>query len=85
MNLHPKLLPAILNAEQATEYLGLKKHDTPILIKFEKPLGNPAKNGEKLFAREDIIKLGSNPQRLNKLIRAKQKYWKQKSLRRKSR
>jgi hypothetical protein len=50
-------LPARLTAEQAAWVLNCQSHDIPALIsaRLLKPLGNPAQNGVKFFAPDDIL------------------------------
>ena len=78
-----KPLPAILNVEEAANFLGIKKHDFPILIskKILKPLGSPAKNGPKSFSRVELIEIASDKKKLNKIVLIRQQHWKDKAAR----
>src|ERR1035441_4273196 len=52
-------LPARLTAEQAGWVLNCQPHDIPALIsaRLLKPLGNPAQNSTKFFARGDFLEI----------------------------
>ncbi len=56
--LNLRRLPARLTVEQTAALIGTHADNVPVLIQggLLKPLGNPAKNGVKLFATADIEK-----------------------------
>lgn len=49
--------PARLTAEQTAWALNCQPHDIPILVsaRLLKPLGNPAPNGPKYFATQEVL------------------------------
>ena len=76
-----ELMPARLNSQQTAQALGFAQHDIPILIstKLLKPLGDPAPNAPKYFARVEIEKLAVNPDWLHKATKAVSRAWKAKN------
>lgn len=73
-------LPARLEAKVTGAMLGFPESDIPILVAkgYLKPLGNPAPNAPKYFARDEIERLAHDYDWLNKATRAVAQYWKQK-------
>jgi len=69
--------PARLNREQAAAYLGFEPDQITVLIqkKLLKPLGKPALNGEKFFAKVELEKLRSDNEWLSKATLAITLYW----------
>lgn len=54
-----RVIPGRLTLQEAAWLLGFQDHDIPILVraKLLRPLGKPAPNGQKFFARKDLIEL----------------------------
>ena len=69
-------LPARLTTEQIAAMLGFHPHHIPLLVmgKFLKPLGNPAKNGVKLFAMVQALEKRDDLEWLDKASRFLTKY-----------
>lgn len=69
--------PARLNVNDTAKLLGFAGHDVPVLIaaKLLDPLGNPAPNSPKYFARVVVLELANDQKWLNKATRALGKYW----------
>jgi len=76
-------LPAALNEAQTAALLGLKREHIPILtaLKFLQPLGDPAPNGEKLYARVRVLKYGENEEWLSRAKEALSEHWRKKNAR----
>jgi hypothetical protein len=81
--LNLKHRPARLNAEEAAWYLGFQSHEIPILVaaKLLRPLGNPALNGCKYFAAEELDRLRIDASWLAKASDVIVKYWRGKNSR----
>jgi hypothetical protein len=75
--LNLRCLPARLNVEEAAWYLGFSPTDIPILVakNLLKPLGDPAPNGVRYFARPDLDQLISDAKWLDKASAALIKHW----------
>lgn len=75
--------PARLNREQAAAYLGFEPDQITVLIqkRLLKPLGRPAQNGEKFFAKVDLDKLRSDNEWLSKATLAITLYWQSRNAR----
>ncbi len=73
-------LPARLEVKEIAVLLGFSESDIPILIAegFLKPLGKPAPNAPKLFARVEIERCGEDMDWLNQATRCVAQYWKKK-------
>ncbi len=73
-------LPARLEVKAAAILLAFSASDIPILIGagLLKPLGKPAPNEPKFFARVEIERLGRNLDWLNQATRCVSQYWKRK-------
>jgi len=73
-------LPARLNAETAAAILGFALHDIQILCraKLLTPLGRPAANAPKYFARVEIEQLAIDIEWLNRASIETSKYWRRK-------
>jgi hypothetical protein len=65
-------LPARLTAEQVAWVINCQPHDIPILVacRLFKPLGNPAANCIKYFARDTVLELAKDPVWLGKVTQA---------------
>jgi len=76
-------LPGSLTEAQTAALLGFKRDQIPILIarKFLIPLGQPARNGEKLFARVRVLANAENEQWLSRAKEAISEYWRLKNAR----
>jgi hypothetical protein len=76
---------ARLSTEEAAKLLGFPAHDIPVLVqaKLLKPLGSPAPNAPKYFAKCEVQALANDPAWLDKATRAVSKFWKEKNRRRK--
>jgi hypothetical protein len=79
-------LPACLNVEQTAALLGRRPEHIPILIEggFLKPLGDPPKNGIKLFAACDILEKSKDVKWLDKSNRYLTRHWQNRNGRTKS-
>jgi hypothetical protein len=73
-------LPARLEVQEIAFLLGFNDSDIPILIAAEllKPLGKPAPNAPKFFARVEIERCGTDVDWLNQATRSAAQYWKRK-------
>ena len=73
-------LPARLEAKEIAVLLGFSESDIPILIAggLLKPLGKPAPNAPKFFARVEIERCAENVDWLNQATRSVAQYWKRK-------
>ena len=76
LNLHQ--LPACVNVEQTAALLGRRPEHVPILVEggFLKPLGDPPKNGIKMFAACEILEKSKNIKWLDKANRYLTRRWK---------
>jgi len=74
-------IPARLDARQSAEILGFQEHDIPVLIYHGllEPLGKPAPNARKYFARIHILDLAENPAWLTKATRVVYRHWQEKN------
>ncbi|MGA9450911.1 MAG: hypothetical protein WBW41_06155 [Verrucomicrobiia bacterium] len=77
-------LPARLNANETAKLLGFAEHDIPVLTaaKLLDPLGTPAPNAPKFYARVVVLEHANNVRWLDKATRAIGKYWQTKRARR---
>ena len=76
--------PARLNAKETATILGFAEHDVPVLVaaKLLRPLGSPAPNSPKYFARVTVLDRANDMAWLDKATRVIGKYWKDKRARR---
>lgn len=74
-------LPGRLTAAQTAILLGIAGYDIQVLVRARllKPLGNPAKNAPKWFCGQQIDKLRTDEEFLNRIARALQKHWRNKN------
>ena len=77
----PLVLPARLNSVQTARLLGFAEHDVPILVaaKLLIPLGNPAHNAPKYFARVDVLSYAEDRNWLNRATKTLSKHWQKKN------
>lgn len=70
-------LPARLDSQQASEFLGIQPHDLPTLVRagLLKPLANPKANAPKFFAAVELEELARDRNWLEKAQRAIQRHW----------
>jgi hypothetical protein len=75
------VLPARLNSGQTARLHGFAEHDVPILIaaKLLIPLGKPAPNGPKYFARVDVLSYAEDRDWLNRATKTLTKHWQKKN------
>lgn len=73
-----------VDTSQAAGLLGFQAFDIPILIRARllKPLGNPAPNAPRYFARVEIERLAADPAWLDRATKACTQHWKNKNSRR---
>ena len=73
----PDLLPARLSAGETARLLGFAEHDVPILVasKLLEPLGSPAANSPKYFAKISILEKSVDVKWLDRATRTISKYW----------
>lgn len=73
-------LPARLEVNVTAALLGFAESDIPILVAagLLKPLGKPAANAPKFFARVEIEHFGRDVSWLNQATRCVAQYWKRK-------
>ncbi|MDB6035310.1 MAG: hypothetical protein JWM16_5648 [Verrucomicrobiales bacterium] len=78
MFLNLRRLPALLDVYQTAVLLGRHPKCVIALVSagLLKPLGSPAKNGQKFFASTAILELAENDEWLHQASRAIAKYWK---------
>src|SRR5579885_1618619 len=71
------LIPARLDATQTAGLLGFQEHDIPVLVyhRMLEPLGKPAPNSRKYFARIQIMVLADNPAWLSKATNLLYQHW----------
>jgi len=76
-------LPARIPSETVADLLGVEKHEITVLVssKLLKPLGKPAPNGPKHFAKIEIFRLVSDTDWLSQATKAITTYWKAKNSR----
>jgi hypothetical protein len=69
--------PARLDAKQTAQILGFQEHDIPVLSSHGllEPLGKPAANARKYFAKVHIMELAENPAWLAKATHALYQHW----------
>ena len=77
-------LPARLEAKEIAVLLGFSESDISVLIAagLLKPLGKPAPNAPKFFARVEIARVCQDVDWLNQATRCASQYWKRKRERR---
>ena len=73
-------LPARLEVNHIAVFLGFSESDIPVLIAggLLKPLGRPAPNAPKFFARVEIERCAENLDWPNQATRCVAQYWKRK-------
>ena len=73
-------MPARLDVVRTAAALGFAEHDIPVLVRERllSPLGKPAPNAPKFFARVVIERLATDVGWLDKASMATAKYWKRK-------
>ena len=76
-------LPARITSETAAKLLGFEKHEITVLVsnKLLKPLGKPAPNGPKRFAKIEIFRLAFDTAWLSQATKAITANWKVKNSR----
>ena len=76
-------LPARIPSETVADLLGFEKHEITVLVssKLLKPLGKPAPNGPKHFAKIEIFRLVSDTDWLSQATKAITTNWKAKNSR----
>jgi len=69
--------PARLNVDETAKVLGFAPHDVPVLVaaRLLSPLGNPAQNAPKYFARILVFELADDLKWLDKATKTIGKYW----------
>jgi hypothetical protein len=69
-------LPACLGAEEAARFFGWPAYFLPVLAKYGhlKPLGKPAQNSRKWYARQELEKLSGDTAWLDKAVRLMEKH-----------
>jgi hypothetical protein len=67
--------PACLCAEDAARFLGWPPYFLTLLVRAGhlKPLGKPSQNSRKWYATVELVRLGSDPEWLDKAIRIVEK------------
>lgn len=80
------LLPARLDAKQTAHVLGFQEHDIPVLVgrNLLEPLGKPAENARKYFARLEIMEKADDVTWLGKATKALSEHWQEKNANRKT-
>lgn len=75
-------LPARLDAATTALLLNFAEHDIAVLIKARvlEPLGSPAANAPKYFARRTIEEVAADPAWLSKATKAVSQYWRKKRI-----
>src|ERR1044072_8359826 len=83
--LNLRRLPARLDVEQTAALLGHHPHHIALLVegRFLKPLGNPPKNGVKMFATSDLEAKANDVEWLDKASRYITRKWAEKNARQK--
>jgi len=76
-------LPASLNGSQTAALLGFRPHDIPVLAArgFLTPLGNPASNCDKFYARVKIEEFAADESWLSRARAALHQHWRLKNAR----
>jgi hypothetical protein len=76
-------LPARIPSETVAKLLGFEKHEITVLVssKLLKPLGKPAPNGPKRFAKIEIFRLAFDSDWLSQATKAITANWKAKNSR----
>lgn len=79
-------LPARMDAEATAKFLGFREHDIPVLVSLRhlEPLGNPAPNARKYFARVLLIALSDDASWLSKATKLLYRHWENKNAGRKT-
>lgn len=79
-------LPARMDTGATAKLLGFNEHDIPILVNLGhlEPLGKPAPNARKYFARVLLIALSDDPSWLSKATKSLYRYWQDKNAGRKT-
>ena len=75
--------PARFNKEQTAAYLGFQPDQLTVLVQkgLLKPLGRPAPNGDKFFAKVDLESLKNDREWLSKATLAVTQFWQMKNAR----
>ena len=70
-------LPARMDAKQTAAVLGFQEHDIPVLVAEGQlePLGKPAQNARKFFARVEVLEVADSPQWLSKATKTVYQHW----------
>ena len=78
-------IPARLDAGQTAKVLGFNEHDIPVLVgrSLLEPLGRPAENSRKYFARAEVLRLSEDINWLGKATRFLSQHWQEKNSKRK--
>ena len=73
----PDELPARLSVSRTAQLLGFADHDIPILVasKLLEPLGSPAANSPKYFAKISILEKAADVKWLDRATRTISRYW----------
>jgi hypothetical protein len=81
--LNLRRLPARLDVEQTAALLGHHPNHIALLVegRFLKPLGNPVKNGVKMFAACEVLARSSDAEWLEKAARYLTRKWAEKNAR----
>ncbi len=79
--------PTRLTVEQAAWMLNCQPHDIPVLIasRLLKPLGNPAPNSIKFFARDELLESARDRAWLVRVTATINQHWHKKNARKRSR
>ena len=74
--------PARFTAQETAWALKFQEHDIAVLVAHGllKPLGSPARNGIKYFARVEILALVNDRAWLNKATKTISDHWREKNL-----
>jgi len=73
-----------IDAKQAAQLLGFQEHDIPVLVSagLLGPLGNPAPNARKYFAKVHVMTLVQNPEWLSNATQVVYDHWQGKNAKR---
>lgn len=73
-------LPARLDVQATADVLNFAVHDIPVLVraKLLEPLGSPAANAPKYFARKTVLEYADDPEWLSRATKALSAYWRKK-------
>jgi hypothetical protein len=76
-----KTFPARLGSQQAAWFLGFSVYEIPMLVSrgLLKPLGRPARNGQKFFLTATLEELRRDEKWFGKASDAVVEYWRQKN------